>query len=219
MGCDIHVCIQRQEPDGIWREIVWQDEPYKADPVPDIPVAPECFDGRNYDLFAILAGVRNGTGFAGCLTGSRWPSIAPDRDWPDGFNPEAVAPHPRYPEEGPRYVGDHSYTWVTLAELEAFDWSISHTAFGVVPAAVYEQHKTGPPETYCAETCGPGIETYEPAAYETAKRNGVLSARPHVRVLWYETAAEATGWPNEVLPWLRRLADGRPLRLVLGFDS
>jgi hypothetical protein len=37
---------------------------------------------------------------------------------------------------------------------------------------------------------------------------------------WPETARSATyDWPGKVIPWLEQLAAGRPLRLVIGFDS
>lgn len=225
MGCDIHITIQVQ--DGLnWQEVLWQSTPYdfKGAPkiVEGIPVAPKGFDGRNYDLFAVLANVRNGRGFVGVETGSGWPSIAPDRGLPPGFD-ITVSANPQYPEDGPRYMGDHSFTWVGLDELKAFNWDhIEAWQYGVVPANVFEQltaeGKT--PTEYCGGVMGKGIITYEPDEYKTAKANGTLCPTPMVRMGWGETAREATGdWPGRIIPWLDSIAKGCPLRLVLSFDS
>jgi hypothetical protein len=225
MGCDIHIAIQRQEGDGTWREVIYQDELYDFQkeqgdkPVDGIPVAPRVFHGRNYDLFAILANVRNGRGFAGIKTGDGWPSIASDRGWPSDFI--EPAPNPAYLEDGPRYMGDHSFTWISLDELKAFDWDgNTSTLCGVVSAKEYEKLKGEPPESYCAGVDGPGIFTYTESQYLNAKLHGALAPKPHVRVEWQESARSATyDWPGKVIPWLEQLAGGRPLRLILGFDS
>lgn len=224
MGCDIHIAIQRQESDGRWREVPYQDLwNFDGAPkaVPGFPVAPEGWRNRNYDLFGILADVRNGTGFAGIVMGDGWPSIAPNRGFADGFS-EAL-PDPSCPEDGPRYMGDHSFTHVTFDELKAFPWDATKTTlYGVVEAEKYESLAgTGKaPTSYSGGISGPGIKTYSPNQYREAKANGGLAVHPYVRMSWQETAREATNdWPGKVLPWLESISDGHQLRLVIGFDS
>lgn len=226
MGCDIHIVIQRQEPCGAWSEVIWQREPYEhteKKPVRGIPVAPSCFANRNYDLFGILADVRNGVGFAGCVTGSGWPSIAPYRGLPDGFSESMVAPNPLYPEEGPRSLGDHSFTWIALDEIRAFDWDgVESWSYGVVKAEDYERLSaiSASPDSWCGGISGLGIKVYEPDDYKVAKAIGALAPEPYVRMGWPETARAATfDWAGQIIPWLEKLAEGRPVRLVLGFDS
>lgn len=225
MGCDIHIVIQRQEADGQWAEIAYQDAPNdwnKRPLTPNVAVAPDGFDGRNYDLFGILADVRNGSGFAGVLTGSGWPSIAPRRGLPKGFDEAQILPSPEYPEYS-RGVGDHSFTWIGLEELKAFDWDgVKALKFGVIPAAEYERLSVNNdrPTEWSGGISGPGIQVYEPAEYHSRKGNGLLCEHPYVRMSWVRSAREATGdWSTTVLPWLEKLADGKPLRLVMGFDS
>lgn len=169
MGCDIHIEIQIQDPDGVWRSIAWQAEPYLRDEpdesdadqvVPGIPVAPTTFDSRNYDLFGILNGVRT----------DHWPQVEHQQGWPEDFHRDQALPDPRmqrweYPP-WPRCLGDHSFMWVTLDQLKAYDWSVKRREYGRLT-----------------------------------------------------TASAATWWPKEVLPWLTTLAQGRPLRLIIGFDS
>lgn len=155
MGSDIHIVIQRQDESGAWREIVYQDalrdyEVGRRTLVADVPVAPACFSERNYPLFGALAGVRWDT-----------KPISTPRGLPEGFDVEQVAPDPECDEKEPRWLGDHSFSWLTLDELLAYDW-----------------------KELAKEPFGWRIE-----------------------------------WPDVVLPWLAQLADGRPLRLVFGFDS
>ena len=223
MGCDIHIVIQRFE-DGAWREVVWQSEPYDFEGAPKavegVPIAPDVFDGRNYDLFGILANVRNGIGFAGSQMGEGWPSIAAGRGWPADFDLRHITPDPQYREES-RYLGDHSFTWLTLEELKDYRWDATESwLYGVVPADEYDRLAGAPPEIYCGGVMGPGIKTYEPDEYKAARETGTLVERPHVRMGWPMTARAATGdWPGQVIPWLETLADGKQLRLILGFDS
>lgn len=222
MGCDIHICIQRQTPGGTWHEVPYQ-KVYRIlgdAPVNGYPKCPDVFDNRNYNLFAILANVRNGRGFAGIATGQGWPSIAPDRGWPEDFDPEKVDIDPS--ESKRRYMGDHSFTWVSLDELKAFPWDATTTLYGVVPAEDYERLSAvdNTPTSYSAGISGPGIVTYNPVEYLAARRSNKLAPRPYVRMSWTESARSATGdWPGQVIPWLETLAEGRPLRLVMGFDS
>ena len=223
MGCDIHIVIQREETPGNWREIVYQTEPYgNKKPVDGFPVAPAPFMNRNYDLFGLLADVRNGSGFAGIVTGDGWSSIAPDRGLPEGFDEEAVAPDPTRPK-GPRSLGDHSFTWVTLDELKAFPWDSTVTQlYGCVKASEYEALVAvgETPTQYSGGIFGPDTHVYSPHDYALAKDFGELVKEPYVRMSWPETARSAThDWPGTVIPWLDSLAEGRALRLILGFDS
>lgn len=234
MGCDIHIVIQRQEAEG-WREVVYQTALLEHQiaqgkkPVDGIVIAPDGFDGRCYDLFGILANVRNGSGFAGCKTGDGWPSIAPDRGLPEGFDEEVIAPDPTYArdypgENYPRSLGDHSYTWITLEELKAFAWDLTSTRiYGCVSSEVYEELKGRniAPRNYSGGISGPGITVYDEAEWETRKKERMrVSERPYVRMSWTETAREATNdWPGKIIPWLESMSDGKPIRLVFGFDS
>lgn len=72
------------------------------------------FSDRNYRLFAMLADVRNGRGFAGCDTGDRLEPIAAPRGVPFDASPE-------YKEEVDGWgVDGHSHTYFTVAELRTY---------------------------------------------------------------------------------------------------
>lgn len=243
MGCDIHVQIEVQQPDGHWVNYPYTEEAYHYDLDAGNPnvyleqqravvedfratggvVFPQQFTGRNYDLFGILANVRNGSGFAGCDTGDAWPSIAPDRGLPEGMGrPSGDVRYPGEDGEDEPYLGDHSFTWVTLDELEAFDWEGTVVnQRGVVSAEVYESLQPGEaPREWSGGVSGPGVYVYMPDRYEQVKQAGELAKQPYVKITWPQTAASATGhWWRKVGPVLKTIAAGRPLRLVLGFDS
>ena len=93
MGCDIHGAVEvREYPDsgGWWNRYL------------DL----SGFVGRNYEMFAILFGVRNY---------SAWTPVAADRGFPDDADYSTK-------EEYQHWEGDaHSASWVTWAELEAVD--------------------------------------------------------------------------------------------------
>jgi len=210
MGADIHIIVERLDG-GKWSR-VWSHSYDK----PDTEGTPECFRNRNYDLFGILGDVRNGYGFAGVPTGSGWPSIAPHRGIPDD---STLTQRER---NGEYIVGDHSFSWVGLDELKTFDWDgVSAESYGVVEMDEYarmQREGDDRPKQWCGGISGGGVRIAEtPSALLDAKGPKAFT---HVRLVWKETAREATGdWAGQVLPWLESLADGRPLRLVFGFDS
>lgn len=250
MGTDIHICIQVQNDNGEWSEIPYHRELYPHEieegrQYPEgIPIAPYMLTGRSYNAFAILADVRNGSGFARIKTGDGWPSISSGRGWPAGFDRTKVFPDPRYVHDGdsdslePRYMGDHSYTWVMLSELKAYGWDdISTRLYGVISAQQYEKMREvgtlgmTPEDGWSGAVTGPGITTFTQTQWERErhrylplpeirdKRLG-MNAKQFIQVSWDETARAATGdYPGKVIPFLEKLAAGRPLRLVLGFDS
>lgn len=63
------------------------------------------FDGRNYGIFGFLADVRNY---------SHSPVIAEPRGMPDDVTPEVRG--------GGEWTDAHSHSWLTLAELLAYDY-------------------------------------------------------------------------------------------------
>lgn len=219
MGCDIHVRVQRRNGIG-WIDVPVVDR-YASDENKAAAqyVAPAALEMRNYDVFGILADVRNGVGFAGVDTGDAWPVIAEPRGLPDGLSEESSLDEDMLGH----WLGDHSHSWLTLAELEAFPWATTlHRGRGTVSRAVFEQwdgvHEIFP---HSGGISGPGIQTVTAAQWrqmsEDQKDDGT---RWHIRIEWQETAAEAcNGFVNEALPWLRRFGAPADVRIVFGFDS
>lgn len=92
MGCDIHMVAQVKR-DGKWQTV----DGLSTD--------------RNYDLFAILAGVRSGYGVRGIPTGDGFLPI----DWPRGLPTDLEGTSEDH------CLGDHSFSWLSLRELQECD--------------------------------------------------------------------------------------------------
>jgi hypothetical protein len=109
MGADIHIAVERRTADG------WQRVEPMVPPRWQYNGAPELerqswYDGRNYFLFAILAGVRNGSG------GDPVVPISDPRGLPDDVSDETRDEANEWGLDG------HSHSHFTLAELFAHDW-------------------------------------------------------------------------------------------------
>jgi len=88
-------------------------------------------DERCYNTFAILAGVRNGRGFAGCKTGEGFSPISSPKGIPSDASRE-------YRDEAKRWNGDgHSHSYLTLKELLEYDWQQTTVLHGTVSSIVY----------------------------------------------------------------------------------
>lgn len=95
MGCDIHSVAIDAEGRAI-KGGVW------ADDEDDCPGEP--FGWRNYGVFGFLANVRNY---------SSVPPISEPRGRPDDL---------KYDDDS-EYLGDHSFSWLSIEELVSFDYS------------------------------------------------------------------------------------------------
>lgn len=173
MGCDIHMWaeINRKNKDNTYRwEMVGNifKNPYyqKDDPSTkfvyedgdvsenNYPLCDRPWDLRNYDLFAILADVRNGHGFAGVDTGDGFIPIAPPRGVPEDAS---LA----YKKEVEKWQGDgHSHSYFSVRELASYDWHGLRTKHrGYVNPKEYEwfQRKGKPTKGFCAGVDGANV--------------------------------------------------------------
>ena len=214
MGTDIHGCIQsRYSKDGKY----YTDGRIERE--------------RNYLVFAILAGVRNGFGSAGCETFKPIVPIAEPRglppdlnlpyDW-DAYNNKGERKHPELD------FGEHSMSWVTLSELLKWPgWNEKLDDSGIVDRAQYEemqqQGTNRPIDNYCSGVGGSSVveTTVEAIADGTAPKDWT-----HVRVRWSIPMREAVG--TTFTKWMEYLEakyswlleqDPAAVRLVFGFDS
>ena len=83
------------------------------------PLTDHPYDDRNYDLFAILADVRNRHGFN---------PIAATKGFPDDMTPEV---RERLEDWG------YGNSWYTLKELKEYDWNQTVTHSGVISEEQY----------------------------------------------------------------------------------
>jgi len=135
------------------------------------------YNGRNYNLFAMLADVRNGRGFAGGQTGAGFNPIAEPRGLPDDVvNGE-------YDEEKDEYssfsYGDHSFSHLTLKELLDYDWDQTTMLCCYIPLNYYAVRKetgdTSPPKWGSGGIWGQGIEMID-----ADQADALLASNPNI---------------------------------------
>ncbi len=238
MGCDIHLWVERRQtyenekgvrewervfPPASARKIPWRIERKEntwedLDAYSIINYATRWYDDRNYDLFGMLANVRNGSGFAGIPMGDGFVPICEPKGWPKDLSRELKhilktdCPHH---VEGDVFPGDHSASWLSLTELNAYDWQRQVTRkCGVIPFEQFVERVqngiTNGPETYCGDTWGNNCVTIEEAeAIERMNGGGLAIAaetKLSVRVWWTTTYADAArAFYTRTLPALNTL--------------
>lgn len=238
MGCDIHLRVEKRV-NGQWtpaepmrRNRYWEpggDEP-ELEPV-------RFYDGRNYDLFAILANVRNGRGFAGVSTGLGFIPISEPKGLPIDVSPDVEKDSESWGSDG------HSHSWITLRELLDFDWTQKTYKEGwITPLIAEEWLRRKPwepaPSQYCGGVAGQDVihisiddmekslkaikdslsDRYDHKAYEAA----ITKAMPwtYAQARWEVDYARAckTFW-FETMPKLLRVGKPDDVRLVFWFDN
>lgn len=175
MGCDIHFVVEKRNDKGQWERVLPPPEIYdpwlKEQADKEIGESRyyrervKCvwFDDRNYNLFAILANVRNRFDFK---------PISEPRGLPDDLSP-AVRKLTGEAESDPLDaevigeddessdvdLGDHSQSWLTLRELLAYDWSQEVKEGGWVDPWNFELwRRNGRPDSWNGGVSGGRVE-------------------------------------------------------------
>ena len=150
MGTDIHMACEVRR-NGKWelvKDRVFKNSWYNPDGKYEWQQN-ECtyipYDLRCYNLFAILAGVRNGSGFAGIRTGDYFNPIASPKGYPEDMCEELQRDiYGEYDKEAygnrPTLSGEHSASWLTLQELLDYDWEQMHRDCGYVNEDTYRDY-------------------------------------------------------------------------------
>lgn len=238
MGTDIHIQVQVNDGSG-WRYT--RNSPFPRYGEPGFNWADDP-TGRNYDLFALLAGVRNGVGFAGVyrhepvtpyFEGRGLPAGATDCAgleirWCNGCGPDDCSGCREWSsglDGGDTYIGEHSFTHASLAELRAVDWSTEFNSGGVASVEQFNARDgAGMPSSWCGDISGPGIVIHEdPEAFARLVESGLATGRDYVRLRWSHRPLEKCAFRR----WLdgaamQALADeygAENVRLLIGFDS
>lgn len=192
MGCDIHGRLQYRYTENQ----KWQD-------------GGEIETGRNYNLFAALADVRN---YDDAITPISQPRGLPD----DVFNLAYDWDRKHY-EDG--MFGDHSFSWLSLKELIEWDgWNQTFLTTGVVDRAEYEaclaENRT--PNEWSRMVGGRDVIIVSP---EDIARGAINYT--YVQFSWPEKLRDRcllfTKWLDYVAT--KYDSDYMEARIVFGFDS
>lgn len=236
MGCDIHLAVEVRER-GKWRRVLppepardpWLVEQAEkhSDSWYGTRAAVDWYSDRNYRVFAVLANVRN----SGEIT-----PISEPRGLPDDMSQEVAALIAPDEDSNDVSLGEHSQSWLTLAELQAYPWEGEAVETGVVSLEQFMDRiqKFGmgypvrsskrPYHEWCGSTMGPNIVTRDATEVLAGLRDGGFPApaheRTHVRDKWITSANEQAGsFVDRVLPALAQLGAPNDVRIVFGFDS
>jgi len=223
MGCDVHMVVQVRRENG-WETVKFPNKWFgKYDNEPEFSLS--AYSDRNYDVFAMLGNVRNGRGFAGCDTGDGFDFISDCRGYPEDF--EIDSGESDYHQGF--WMGDHSHTWISLEELNAFDFSKTTVHRGVISLSERKRmlkFADRSPESWCGGVSGGGTRMVRLEVMDDMIQrgeddgDGLLSATVFAAIGWEETYATSAGrFYSEFFPSLQKLGYPKDVRLVMGFDS
>lgn len=184
---------------------------------------------RDYWLFAALADVRNGIGWAGIITGAPIEPIAYPRGLPDDISTELYEGTKTDPA---LWLGEHTYSYLTLRELSDYDWEQECIIYGYCRFEEYVLWKSGTdelPKTYCDDIFAKSIvkidEEYARKILDNPLANHADFKHHYVRFAASVPLNKVVGWFLENgLRGLKRLARKKRIgmddvRIVFGFDS
>lgn len=235
MGCDIHLYVEKRE-NGKWVHaqnhlLVGDDQ------VPDVPYEQKIYSGRNYSLFAILAGVRNGIGFAGCDTGDGFKPICEPKGYPCDVSPEIAAIAASWGQDA------HSASWHTLADLLAYDWTQITVVRGVIDAVTafkwfgYNEKRGESPDSWYDDVGGSSvihisvdemrekIDAIKPLTKKESYQATLTAIKSHLkdtycRAEWRQPYYETVRFfLSDAIPQLLRLGKPEDVRIVFWFDN
>lgn len=199
MGCDIHAFAE-VKTNGKWKF----NKSINID--------------RNYDLFSILANVRNGYGFAGVKTGEGFVPISE----PKGVPCDASS---KYLTKCLEWDGDgHSHSWLTLKEIKDFDWGQFTMKEGIISLGEYIELKDSDnkPTSWSGGISGNGIVVVDEEEADKIILNPELKNgnRIYVRYRWSILYSDHCAYFLErILPELENMGDSENVRIVFFFDN
>ena len=240
MGCDIHMQVQKRIGNE-WQAVTefaarpcswcdgrghYKDRPNdKCYSCKGAGAQTHVYDDRNYTVFSVLANVRN-DGY-----------VKPIAD-PRGL-PEGVINREDSDKEGVEYIreqdfGDHSFSWLTLAELRAYDWHQTIANEGWVNAQVFAEWdakgKKGNPSMWSSRVSGSKVEHVTHSDMREYIGRGFKTGLEQFGEMFqgkeYYTLAQWTVPLSDYckhflsfLETLSSLGSDEDVRLVFGFDS
>lgn len=202
MGCDIHMRAEVLK-DGKWEMVGEVFEGYNN------AKSAEPYDGRNYELFSFLAGVRNRFDII---------PISEPKGYPDDISKEV-----KKELEDDWGSDGHSASYLTLEELINADWKRKIKHGGVVPSEVYEYLKEcgEKPKIYSQGISGNNIIQLDEADYKKLSwrdKQGII--KYHVYMWWEDTMKDLAGeFYTKTLKALKKLGEPDKVRIVFCFDN
>lgn len=224
MGTDITMFAEVRK-NKKWTKVgsVFKNPWYREDRVIDEwnrPYTDRPYDSRNYDLFAILADVRNGTGFAGCKTSYGFNPISMPKGLPEDITDEV---------KELLWNDGYANSYYTLKELKDYDWDQKVIHVGVISEAQYiEMKRIGKnPDSWSGDTSGWDIvvvsaDTMDKILNKTISRNDRLKYYVQVDFKPITYRECCYNFLKDTIPALEELVpDGgteEDVRIIFNFD-
>ena len=223
MGCDIHMNYEVLK-DGKW-EYHDFEESFRIGTYSDGSVKFDydkmwkhpLYVDRGYNLFSILANVRNGYGFAGCSTSSGFNFISQPRGLPKDVSDEVRTKSDDWGCDG------HSHSFLAVQEVLEFDWDQTVTLFGAVSPSEYKEFKeNGAPSNWCGGASGSAVRNITNEEMDDLLGDLGDDLHYYTRVSWQRSYKEAVG-SEWLATWFQTLQELQsqegPVRLVFWFDN
>lgn len=209
MGCDIWLYVEKwNEKEGEWEYV---DTSYEETRGTYKYYQPSIWPHRNYDVFAILADVRNSHNFI---------PISQPKGMPECVSDYINKKYEEFGEYG------HSHSYFTLKELKEYDWNKTATISGWVDETRYKEWKLGiPPTEYCESIWGKIYQTVSNQEMDfiidgiNPRKEGI---KYFTQVKWDKSYRDGfKGFYDKVIPKLQSLSDGddENVRIVFWFDN
>lgn len=238
MGCDIHFYVEKKvENEWVSADNWCIDEDdgslslYEWGPGLSILNGP-MYRNRNYDLFSILADVRNGSGFAGLDTGEGFVPIHEPRGIPEDASENVRLSSEQWDADG------HSHSWATVEELMTYDWTRKTKKRGwVSPKQFALWHLEGKPKSWSGLISGGQVEhisnedmmkhivtsakgdVFKWSDYSTMEERP-LEQTLYTQVEWEVSYFEqASDFLSHTMPQLWKLGKPSEVRCVYWFDN
>lgn len=234
MGCDIHFFVEVRDGDK-WRSVdAWEPSKYPdedGEGALRVPYGKAFYDDRNYRLFSMLADVRN---YGNPEDAEYIKPIFPPRGIPTDVT-DVVR------RECERWNGDaHSASWVTLAELDAYDWTQPGGLSGFVSAVDYftwnrwKRENGESPDSWCGGVGGGRVQIISnqemdnivTQARDMGDYNHALDflktnhCSTYTEIKWGQPYYKmARSFLSDTIPRLRRLGKPEDVRAVFWFDN
>ena len=209
MGCDIHFFVETKQNDGTWKSAdTWVSDDWDPGRM-KIPYDEHFYQDRNYNLFAILANVRNYSDFN---------PISEPRGLPEDASPDVKAQSDVWDMDG------HSHSYLTVTELKAYDWDQQTQHQGIVNLEEFKVYlQKGKPNSWGDGVFGPNVvivEREEGVSFISDPSKIPKDKEVYINVDWTESYRDSAGeFLTKTLPKLEVLGDPENVRIVFWFDN
>lgn len=217
MGCDIH-CYAEVKTNNKWKKVgsifknpwyIWYKDNNKEVPKNEKEFTDSPYDGRNYNLFSILAGVRNDYNIL---------PISNPKGLPNDISNEVRGKYSVWEDDG------HSASWLTTKELKEYDWKNKTANYsGWFSIKDYVKFKNGEDNFGYGKDVGGAMVvkiSQEEADLMLYKNNFDKNKSYYVYCEWIESCYESSRFfVDDTIPTLEKLGNPEDVRIVFWFDS